>query len=147
MKTLKLSIVTYGLGNIFKPELFKPIKNRQFCKPEGGLWSSPKESNWGWRDWCNTNEWGDLDSKFELLYIGNTIIISKLSDLKKLIIQPGWDKKYFFYPDFEAMLKIEIDGIFLTEQGQEETHLSNPGLYGWDCECLLIMNQKCIHIP
>lgn len=142
-----MSIITYGHGNVFKPELIRPIKNRMFIKPDGGLWASPKDSNYGWSDWCKENDFGDLSSKFELIYEGNTIIISKTSCLKKLIIQPGWDKRYYFYPDFEMMLQLGVDGIFLTEQGEENTRFSIPGLYGWDCESLLVLNPKSVHTP
>jgi hypothetical protein len=43
------------------------------------------------------------------------------------------------------MMTYEVDAIHLTERGEHETRLSQPySLYGWDCECVLIMNPKGI---
>ena len=45
--------------------------------------------------------------------------------------------------DFEAMAK-DYDVIKLTDEGQWKTRLTNPSLYGWDCECILIMNPDVV---
>ncbi len=45
--------------------------------------------------------------------------------------------RYYAYIDFER-LATEYDGLWLTEQGNAETHLSYPhDLYGWDTESTL----------
>jgi len=49
------------------------------------------------------------------------------------------------YPNFE-LLATMCDAIWLTEKGQNETHLSYPiSLYGWDCESVLIINGECCY--
>lgn len=49
-KQLKsLSIVHYGHKEYY-PSKVKPIKNENWVKPLGGLWCSPINSNWGWKD-------------------------------------------------------------------------------------------------
>ena len=40
------------------------------------------------------------------------------------------------------MVNLGYDAIFLTEKGQHETRFSEPSLYGWDCECVLVMNPS-----
>ena len=52
-----------------------------------------------------------------------------------------WGK---LYPDFEKMVKMGYDAIYLTDKGQMETRFTMPDLYGWDCECVLVMNPDCV---
>lgn len=50
------------------------------------------------------------------------------------------------YLDFELLAK-NYDAIWLTENGQSETHLYYPiNLYGWDCETVLIMNPYSVSV-
>ena len=138
----KFHLITYGCGDKFDIKLFKPIKNRMHTKPEGGLWGSPVDCEYGWRQWCEDEGYGDLSSKFKTNCIGNTLIINHLIDLNNFI----WQKNDYCndFPDYEKMLKSGVDIIYLTESGQRETRFSNPGLYGYDCESVLIMNPACI---
>ena len=135
-------LVTYGLGDAYCREKFTPIKNRKHMKPEGGLWASPVCSNYGWREWCEAESWGDLKSRFETEFTGRTLVIDSLLDLGGVIWQE--DSYGIGYPDYEAMLGMGVDSIFLTEKGQQETRFSHPGLYGYDCECVLVMNPECV---
>lgn len=48
VKTLHL--VVYGCGDLYDRKKFKPIKNRQHVKPEGGLWASPVNCSFGWNE-------------------------------------------------------------------------------------------------
>ena len=137
-----MRLVTYGCGDSFRKELFVPIKNRTWIKPEGGLWASPIGCSYGWKEWCKAESWGDLTQRFETVYEGKTLVIDSLCDLAWFIWQE--DRFVFGYPDYEAMIRLGIDGIYLTEQGQIETSFSHPGLYGYDCECVLVMNPKCV---
>ena len=144
-KIQTLHLIIYGCGDSFDINLFQPIKNRNSIKPFGGLWASPINSTYSWKDWCRDNDFGDCSSQFEIECTGNTIIIDSFLDLDNLI----WQKSEFGSnnPDYEKMLEFGIDMIYLTEYGQHETRFSDPGLYGYDCECVLIMNPMCVKIP
>lgn len=145
--------ITLGCGNNFDPTKFRAIENSSyFCKPHGGLWSSPLDSEWGWRQWVESEmpEWMEekygksrfiftlkpgskiytIDSIFDLLSVPYKIKGSLLSSCFGDLI------------DFEEMAK-EYDAILLTENGQAETRYSEyefgMSLYGWDCESLLVL--------
>ena len=137
-----LHLITYGLGISYRKELFTPIKNREHTKPEGGLWASPVGCSYGWQQWCESENWGDLTNSFETIYEGRTLVIDSLRDLSNVVWQEG--SSYRDCPDYEAMLRLGIDAIHLTERGEQETRFSHPGLYGYDCECVLVMNQECV---
>jgi len=138
---LTLRLVTYGLGNAFDPRKFEAVKNRKHTKPCGGLWASPVDCTYGWREWCESENWGDMSSRFETEYTGRTLVIDSADDLAKVM----WiNCHYKKYPDYEGMLKLGIDAIYLTERGERETRYTEPGLYGYDCECVVVLNGTCL---
>jgi hypothetical protein len=127
------------------------IKNGALpIKPYGGIWASPEDSRYRWTEWCNAEQFGDLEKKYKIILeidIERFITIDVASDLEKL---PWYTISGFIEMiDFEKLKKEEVDGIFLTEHGQEATRFSRflggkHDLYGWDCESILIMNERCI---
>lgn len=137
----------------------KFIDKRFFCdsmhsyginKPVGGLWASPYTPNEkylsSWHEF-EINEMSvvnSIASTFNLKENSKVYTINTLDDLLNL----PTIKKHDFYKsselDFEEIRK-QYDAIFLSEQGQWETRFSSPiSLYGWDVECILILNYDCI---
>ena len=141
---MKLNLITYGKGKKFISSKFTPIENIPFfVKPKGGLWASPVNSVCGWREWCKIENFGDLSNNFTFGFDGNVFVIDSISSATSM----PWIEYHnnlMNSPDFEKMLEQGYDAIYLTEKGQKETRFSTPSLYGWDCECVLIMNPKCI---
>ena len=140
---MKLQLITYGCGEKFDPSKFTPIKNIKFVKPEGGLWASPIESSYGWRDWCRDESYdGKLSQYFTFILEGNIYTINNTYDASCM----PWIKEHEWLrcPDFEQMVKLGYDAIFLTEEGQQKTRFGKPSLYGWDCESVLILNKEKI---
>lgn len=137
---MKLHLITYGCGKQFDPDKFKPVKNKSFVKPEGGLWSSPVNSNYGWREWCKSESFGNLSHHFKFHFEGNVFVIDSCADAARM----PWLTFYgsIKYPDFEKMVSLGYDAIWLTEKGQQETRFGEPSLYGWDCESVLVMNPS-----
>lgn len=151
------------------------IKNEfMWCKPKGGIWTSPVESKYGWDKWCqderfcDTNELTKVEMVIDVNDVNdvdesgnkkNLIVIDKEEDLNKLLwtSRPGirefaekHDLKIPFgmecFIDFEKMKENGIDAIFLTEQGQRKTRspMCSKNLHGWDCETILLLNERCI---
>jgi len=123
---------------------FKPIRNRSFVKPENGLWTStwlgePKVS--GWVEWCRSESFSIGGHQTWLLTPkpeARIAVVREMQDLKTLLnrypLQRGKSEDHFMqYLDFERMAQ-DFDGMHLTEAGQWETRLTQPSLYGWDCE-------------
>ncbi len=137
--------IHYGHDRFIR-ESFKSIKNRQAKKPIGGLWGSPVNSKYGWKEWCIKEDCkvSTLNKNFRFKLSAETklCIINSHADLKKL--------PYITYneithvPDFENLSK-KYGAIYLTEQGHISTSFILPlNLDGWDCECILVMNVDCI---
>ncbi len=143
--------IHYG-SSVFDPNKFKEVKNSNpaWYKPLAGtgLWASPVNSEWGWIDWCEAEQFGNSRQsesfKFELSDDSRIYTIDSLSDLKRLptiksTYGGGWHGL-----NFEKIAE-SFDAILLTIQGESETRFSRPfTLYGWDCECLLVLNGRKI---
>lgn len=152
--------IHYG-SKSYNPEKFSEIKNYpltcRFQKPEGGLWASAIDANYGWIDFCENeacdvfceNQYNrDNNFTFTLTEDANILHIFSKEDVINLpIIElreyedlPLFDTVYL---DFEALVKMGYDAI--------EAHLSDGIgiyhlLYGWDCDSILIMNKDVIVI-
>lgn len=135
----------------FDKNLFVEIINRTvFSKPHGGLWASPMNAEYGWKDWNDVNEFKDCDEEnsfiFSLKEGANVVHIYSKEDLDKL---PQTEKTihYWYCIDFEKLKNEGVDAI--------ELHLSEDRcenycdrlyelLYGWDCDSILIMNPDIV---
>ena len=121
--------------------ILKPIiiKNTTWVKPEGGLWCSPIDSIHSWKDFCISEEFGDIDSDYKVVLdidMKQSLIINTYKDILKL----SWIEKRSI--DFVSMIQQGIDCVFLTANGERQTKYTT--LYGWDCESIVILNDKCI---
>lgn len=113
-------------------------------KPLGGLWTTPVSTTWGWLDWCINEKYG-LHEENDVWILepdtDNIYTIDTKQDFQNLFDEYKWRPKRKSWReepmvDFEAVFE-HYDGIHLTRNGQRETRHSRPGLYGWDCECVL----------
>jgi len=115
-------------------------------KPLGGLWCSPSESKWSWKDWCEAEDYGDINQCTSIIFEiseEGMLVINSEADLNQLPIV----EKYgcMGYIDFEKLLQQGYKSLWLTEEGAWKTRHSYPvGLYPWDCETVLIMDESII---
>ena len=136
-------LVHYGADH-FDPSLFVPVHDAHWIKPKGGLWSSPVESEFGWRQWCKTEDWNldRLDKSFEFDIRGRVMVIDSVESMNEL---PWIEAGPLQCISFECLMAAGVDAVHLTWEGQVATRFSRPrSLYGWDCECVLVMNPEII---
>ena len=147
-----MKLIHWG-ARAFEPDKFVPIMHRNCLaaakKPLGGLWASPIGSKWGWRDWCKAagfQEYDD-DNYFTFTLSGRILTIDCHDDLDKMYFfsyMPGKGVDFLQCPDFER-LATEYDAVYLTENGEQSTRQTDINLYGWDCECVLVLNKDAIN--
>jgi hypothetical protein len=139
-----MKCIHYG-ATAYNEHKFASIKNIEFVKPAGGLWVSPINSEWGWKDWCEMEGFRVCDEKnsftIDIKDSAKIFIINSYEDLLKAPLTGRMTR----HIDFELMCK-KYDAIWLTAKGQEKTRFTEPGLYGWDCESILIMDKTVITI-
>lgn len=147
--TKKMNLVHYG-SDKYEPEKFSKISDHYFVKPQGGLWTSPVKSKFGWKEWCLAEDFrvASLLKKFSMRFCGNVFVINCMSDLNDLTWQLFPSSAYLSYPLWEPLVKQGVDAVHLTLSGERTTRFGDvsKSLYGWDCETVLIMNSKCINV-
>lgn len=146
----KTEYIHYGsseLGHI------DPIRNQKFTKPFGGLWASPINAKFGWKQWCTReNFWIDklnesftftLKDNAKILHIDRCSKLNNLPILNKELASEG----HLYYLDFEEIQK-EYDGIelHLSDEVYEDHWGLYFRLYGWDCDSILIFHQNIIQL-
>ena len=141
-----MEYIHYGHSK-FDINQFKQIVNQiEFTKPSGGLWASRINSEYGWKDWCLSNEYSgstlDKHFNFSLEKTAKILTISNCNQLEELpknkdckIVSNLW-----VCLDFEKLSE-QYDAIevLITEDNQLYYKL-----YGWDCDSILIMNPNII---
>jgi hypothetical protein len=128
-------------GVELRQSAMKPVRNDSWHKPQGGLWTSTKDENIvsGWYEWAHSE--GMLPTEattWELTPERDAVLIEvdSLGDLTALLERYSEGERWGRMPriDFEAMVQDGFDGMHLTDSGQWATRMSDPSLYGWDCE-------------
>jgi hypothetical protein len=145
--------ITFGWNALIK-ELWVQPKNRQFNKPDGGAWACKytpdKEYISSWQEWCNEENFTtgrmDIGVVFNLSDNARIYTINKYEDLEWLMERYKDKDSYPTIPTFDfEKLSMDYDVIELTDEGQWATRLSHPlSLYGWDVECILVLNFDVI---
>jgi hypothetical protein len=143
-----MKVIHYG-SNKFDESKFQSIKNDNWAKPRGGLWTSPINSKYGWKDWNESEQFMacDIENSF-IIELSNDCKILKIDSKIDLLKLPTYSKENSVYLDYEA-ITTKYDAIWLTANGENETRYcgmfdNNAKMYGWDCETVLILNNKCI---
>lgn len=137
-----------------KPERskFNPVENDSFAvKPKGGFWTSPlrDDGRFGWLDW--TEREMRLPEEFDVweCHPEDELTVATIDTYQDLIAYLDvYERNDHFRAhssqaalDFEEMATV-YDAIYLTENGQRETRLTSPNLYGWDCETVLWLDWR-----
>lgn len=129
----------------FIPEYFaQPSNYAGFTKPRGGLWASPVDSDFGWAEWCEfENFHPELLKKsftFEMTDGANVLLIEDRAHLRGL---PRLDSDYDFdwcLLDFEELIRRGVDAVEVHIRDYMLHHL----LYGWDCDSIVVLNPDVI---
>ena len=138
----------------FDKSIFMPITNEPYpwCKPRGGMWSSPADSDNTWEDWCLSNGFRleKLDKQFRFhLAEGSKILRIKFNEDLDALYSRGYKRSDLdqypylhddmYYLDFEKIVANGYDAIQVIITA--ETYWS---LYGWDCDTLLVLNPDSV---
>ena len=140
----------YGNGSSFDPTLWKDPENGgwMWVKPViGGLWASPVNSMWGWKDWCESEGYLEISKQeyfdFCLSNDARIYTINTPTDIRRFKYTFILSTSNNYDPlaiDFKGAKK-DYDAIFLSELGERTTR---DLMHGWDCESILILNKEVI---
>lgn len=135
--------IHYGHKKFLKNK-FNEIQNQDWIKPFGGLWASDENAEYGWKQWCEQENFRECNEdncfRFELKKDTKVLHIRSVEDAKQIITRTT-DEYVSKCIDFEKLKAYGIDAI--------ELHLSDDfglywQLYGWDCDSILILNKDVV---
>ena len=145
-----VTYVTYGISqDEFDKDKVTAVKNRSCLsplspvnKPLGGLWASPSNAGYGWRDW-SINESFRLNtlSKCTGFHLKDGSNILRLSSGDDITLMREKYRANDGGIDFERIAR-DYTAIELTEVNGETYY----ALYGWDCESIVVLNPDAIEI-
>ena len=129
-----------------------PIKNNLcWVKPRGGLWASRKDDEDGWKVWCEREEFrlDSFDKSFEFTLRDDAKILV-LEDPDQLDILPTTNSADRLYNKNDRYSTCDLDFEKL-QKDYDAIELKNCWkfqwpLYGWDCNCILIMNPDIVEL-
>jgi hypothetical protein len=141
--------IHYG-AKAFDKNKFEKVSN-YFIKPRGGFWASRVNSKYGWKEWNAETEFTtclkENSFTFSLKAGAKVVELFTAEDLAKLPCLTENQLKFpicneFYIIDYERCIEMGIDAIELRDI---EKGLYYP-LYGWDCECILILNPDIVEV-
>ena len=138
---------------MFDPSEFEAPENVPlFSKPRGGLWGSPIDAKFGWKQWYKRENFADCTGEnsfqFCLSDAARVFHIRSVEDAKQIPKQEvPFPTVMKIIPDFEQMVSEGWDAV--------ELHLSEEppsdyfsglyfNLYGWDCDSIVVLNKDVI---
>ena len=142
---MKTEFIHYGHDR-FSPELFWPIQNRKlFSKPAGGLWASPVDARYGWREWCEDNDFAETNEsnsfRFRIKGGSNVLHITSVAHLDGIPMQETPFPCSFRCPDFEELIRRGVDAMWVDISADRDLYME---LYGWDCDSIVVFNPDVI---
>jgi len=137
------SKIVIDLNNEYNGCLFKPDK---------GFWGSPVNASYGWKEWCENEEFGDYDFNKPVYW---TLTSGK-------ILQVDWDEvenketsnltkymkpcNYYSYNilDWDKMLKDDIVAVELMDGciGHCFKYDLEERFNAWDCESIVVLDKS-----
>lgn len=138
--------IHYG-AEPFNRDLIVPIRNRlYFTKPWGGLWASPVDAPFGWKQWCEREGFAldrfvhsftfTLSPEAKVLTISSRLNMHGLPRGDSLGLDLG-----MVCLDFEELRRQGYDAVELELSCDWELYFA---LYGWDCDSIVILNPDVI---
>lgn len=147
---MKREYIHYGHKH-FDKSLFKEVRGWDNCtnKPYGGLWGSPVDTDWGWMNWCVSEQF-HLDRykdsfKFTLENGSKVFHIRNRNDIFKLPVAKYPDPNSFscigWYYDWDKIAK-KYDAVEL--HFSNDYSLFHDVFYCWDVDSIIVLNPDII---
>ena len=132
----------------FDRSTFRFVKNRWgFTKPCGGLWASPVDAEFGWKNWNDSEHFCECCEEnsftFSLRENAQVITIRSVEEAKLLPMAcyPEFHFDLWITPDFEKLEDLGYDAIEIVLSADWRLYQT---LYGWDCDSILVLNPEVI---
>lgn len=146
--------IHYGASAFDKTRFVQVVNRIKWIKPVAhtGLWGSPVDAKWGWKDWCEAENFRECDEsnsfKFTVKNPEKIFFVNSKESYKELIKLYG-DKNNLtvtfdytpWYINFNKMINDGWEGLEISITDYPTLY---DLLYGWDCDSILIFTKDAI---
>lgn len=148
--------IHYGDSN-FDPGLCTRDVHSHHAKPNKGIWASPVDAEFGWKDWCESEQWCPKGFNWKKSFIftlteeAKILYIHTEDDILDYIIKDPDDWNIFntktSVSDSLNLEKLynEFDGMELF-MSENYVSLHYSIFNSWDCDSIVVWNPKVINV-
>lgn len=139
--------------------IFTDLTPRVINKPKSAFWGSPLNAKFGWKDWCESEEWGDLggDKVIWTLQEGSKIlriIRKEVEDMKTSPLLKYYIKERIvsstraeygdFYLNFTELARQNYAAVELMDAsiGHSFTNRLELSFNVWDCQSIVVLDPS-----
>lgn len=152
--------VTYfQKGEVFDPDkIVIDLNNKHngfLFKPDKGFWGSPVDARYGWKEWCENEEFGNYDfnkpvywtlTNGKILQVNWDEVENKETSNLTKYIKPMMIGDYHAYDilDWNKMLEDGIVAVQLMDGciGHCFKNRLEVKFNGWDCESIVVLDKS-----
>lgn len=150
--------ITYNNKDIeFNKDLIKTsLKTNYINKPTEAFWGSPENAEYGWKEWCESEEFGDYDfdnpirwklkdgSKIYTISLKSVTTINGINKLSRYIISNELES--MIYLNYRQMRNNNIAAVELLDArvGHLFRNRIEISFNGWDCESIVVLDPSKI---
>lgn len=153
----KIYITYINKGKEFNKDLIKVrLKPNYINKPTEAFWGSPENAEYGWKEWCKSEEFGDYDfdnpirwklkdgSKIYTINLKSVTTINGINKLSRYIINN--ELKSMIYLNYRQMRNNNIAAVELLDArvGHLFRNKIELSFNGWDCESIVVLDPSKI---
>lgn len=146
-----VTYIHYG-SKKFDPNRVRPIENEEYwTKPEGGLWASPVDADYGWYDWCRREnfDYRSLDVWFTFKLKEDTKILYLRCKEDLMSIPSKYILRWNCNPDHVVPATLYLDFEKLDEDGYqaivyEHNVYTHYAFNCWDCDSIVVLDPTVI---
>ena len=136
----------------FDPKLIETDLTSTICKPTKAFWGSPVNATFGWKEWCEGEdyEYDFSNPIYWRLKEGTKILAVNMKDVTK----PSSVLRYIIRDiscgiqqlDFEKMREDNIDAVELMDANIGHLFINKAEMMcnSWDCESIVVLNPSKI---
>ncbi len=148
---------TYGDKEFNKDLIRTHLKPNYANKPTEAFWGSPENAEYGWKEWCKSENYGDYNfdhpirwklkdgSKIYTINLKSVTTINGISKLSRYIIIPN-ELKSMIYLNYRQMRNDNIAAVELLDArvGHLFRNRIEISFNGWDCESIVVLDPSKI---
>ena len=148
--------IHYGSKKFDKTKVTCKRRSYLGSKPNYGLWASPVNTNWGWKNWCDNEGYMECDEENSFMFsLNSTAKVLNIFTEDDILPYISRTELYAIFPDWRGQIsktsiidtidwdKIVSDGYDAVEL-YNSIDLQHTVFNSWDCDSIVVLNPDVV---